>query len=90
MRRQTFIIIIPLVAIMLGVACNETNTSIAQKQQNRDWPDADPSADVEVKQVAEPDILAETYFSAGSLFEQQGLANKAIIQYRKAVAATPA
>lgn len=55
------------------------------KQSN--WLRADAEAANLATVVHNPDIQPRTHFAAGQLFEQQGELRKAIIQYRKAIAA---
>jgi tetratricopeptide (TPR) repeat protein len=45
-----------------------------------------PSEQLDIPEAETPKILPETHFAAGKLFEAQGLPNKAITQYRKAIA----
>ncbi|MCP4589891.1 MAG: tetratricopeptide repeat protein [bacterium] len=51
------------------------------------WLEADNSAVELVDDIATPDIQPRTHYAAGQLFEQQGLLRKAIIQYRRCIAA---
>jgi len=45
-----------------------------------------PALPQNVPEMEAPKILPQTYYAAAQLFESQGLTNKAITQYRKAVA----
>jgi len=70
--------------LMLG--CSEKSQDTVQSQRARNWLEADPSAISTAEEAHEPAVLPETHYAAGRLFESQGQLEKAIIQYRKAVA----
>lgn len=81
----------PVVGTIIGVfvvwgGCTERKESIIQSQKERNWLTADSSAITSAEPLEEPKILPQTHFAAARLLEQQGHLQKAIIQYRKAVA----
>ncbi len=67
-----------------GCVQSELNVSPAKTPSWKKTPDMKVAS---VSRVAPPKILPETYFSAGRLYESQGSLDKAMVQYRKAVAA---
>ncbi|MFH1574571.1 MAG: tetratricopeptide repeat protein, partial [Acidobacteriota bacterium] len=75
-----------LVVLVAGCASREV-ASISHRQAG--WLEADSAAAEMASDVRTPDIRPRTYFAAGQLFEQQGDIRKAIIQYRKCIAAAP-
>jgi len=85
MKARTLIIGTILGGLLVG-GCVEREQSVVQSQKERNWLSADSSAISRAEPVEEPRILPQTHFAAARLFEQQGQVEKAIIQYRKAVA----
>jgi len=67
-----------LSVVLLG-GCSQFDRSVSQGWERSRLPGKS-------RVSAKPNILPETYFAAGELFEAQGLLGKAITQYRKAVA----
>ncbi|MHC4067705.1 MAG: tetratricopeptide repeat protein, partial [Planctomycetota bacterium] len=86
MNARTLITMMVLQAILIAGGCAGPQERTIQTQQERNWLGADPAAISTAKEVEEPKILPQTHFAAARLFEQQGNIEKAIIQYRKAVA----
>ena len=86
MNTQTLFTMTILGAILIVAGCTEPLQSTVQSQRQRNWLEADPAAISAARQMEEPRILPQTHFAAARLFEQQGQIEKAIIQYRKAIA----
>ena len=83
-----------LVAILVSVGiaglCGcEDNKQTITSQRQANWSRADPSALSAAQPEPAPEILPQTHFAAGQLFEQQGAVNKAIAQYQEAIAGDP-
>ncbi|MCP4251216.1 MAG: tetratricopeptide repeat protein [bacterium] len=75
-----------LTLALFAAACTQTNKRTVQSQNARNWLEADPTAMSTDKLVEEPQILPQTHFAAARLLEKQGQYEKAVIQYRKAIA----
>ena len=86
MNTQTLFTMTILGAILIVAGCAEPLQSTVQSQRQRNWLGADPAAISSARELEEPRILPQTHFAAARLFEQQGQIEKAIIQYRKAIA----
>ncbi len=82
MLRRTYpIVLITVAAWMTGCATTQQNANTATTRGHAHNPFVGDAEEMET-----PAILPRTHFAAGRLFEQQGLASKAIEQYRKAIA----
>jgi tetratricopeptide (TPR) repeat protein len=82
MLRRTYpIALISIAAWMTGCASTNQNANARTAQGGPQNPFVD-----DAKEMETPAILPQTHFAAGHLFEQQGLVDKAIEQYRKAIA----
>lgn len=79
-RRLHPIALISVAACLAGCASTERNNN---PQAARD---RTPNPFVDAKEMETPAILPQTHFAAGRLFEEQNLTDKAIEQYRKAIA----
>ncbi|MHC4698155.1 MAG: tetratricopeptide repeat protein [Planctomycetota bacterium] len=72
-------------AALFTAGCAQSDYVVSRDGQKR-WQQVDEATIADAPQAAAPNILPETYFAAGQLFEAQGLLGKAIMQYRRAVA----
>jgi len=84
MRHETKRILLTA-AMLCGAGCTKSELQMAQPGRSnlRSYSD---SAMANVKDEKPPQILPQTHFAAGMLFERQGQVNEAMLQYRKAVA----
>lgn len=73
------------VLVLVGSGCSHNDQPTA-RQHKPHWKSVDNQSAVSAKEAPPPKILPDTHFAAGRLFERQGLAEKAIQQYRKAIA----
>ncbi len=71
--------------MLIGSGCAH-NDQRAARQHKPNWKPTDNQSAASAKEAPPPKILPDTHFAAGRLFERQGLAEKAIQQYRKAIA----
>jgi tetratricopeptide (TPR) repeat protein len=69
--------------IFIVAGCSKSEFRTTKQRSDRLNVPVEPSG---IAEAETPKILPETHFAAGKLFEAQGLHNKAITQYRKAVA----
>lgn len=86
MKTRTLVTGAILGALLLCGSCAEFEQYVVQSQKERNWLTADSSAITSAETVEEPRILPQTHFAAARLHEQNGQIDKAIIQYRKAIA----
>ncbi|MCH7814790.1 MAG: tetratricopeptide repeat protein [Planctomycetes bacterium] len=75
-----------LTLALFAAACTQTAQKTVQRQNARNWLDADPTAISTDQMMDEPKILPQTHFAAARLLEKQGQFEKAVIQYRRAIA----
>lgn len=73
------------VLMLVGAGCSHHDQPTA-RQHKPLWKPGDNHSAASAKEAPQPKILPDTHFAAGRLFERQGLAEKAIQQYRKAIA----
>jgi len=90
LRNKTFTFtFLTLGIVMLVAGCATSRTHTARQDMGPGFGDfGDFGGDTtEIAYEDAPAILPETYFAAAKLFEHQGLAQKAITQYRHAIGA---
>lgn len=69
-------------------SCSE-KTEFVSSQSQSNWKTADPAALAAAKPEVTPDIMPQTHYAAGRLFEKQGAAFRAAKQYKKALLRDP-
>ena len=84
--RMLITLVLAGAAVLFTCGCPQPVEKVVQSQTERNWLGAAPSAISSATEPIEPKILPKTHFAAALLFEQQGQIEKAVIQYRKAVA----
>lgn len=73
-------------AVLGTVGCAHSDTPLSAREGGL-WKSASKDRRMlDAKEAEPPKILPETYFAAGHLLEQQGRIERAIVQYRRAVA----
>ena len=72
-------------ATLCAAGCAKSDFQIARQNRGNMQPVTDPVI-ANIPEEKQPQILPETHFAAGILFESQGQFDRAILQYRKAVA----
>lgn len=75
-----------LIVAMLVTAGCATSDYLVPRTERSTWKPVQNSQMADAKEVPPPKILPETHLAAGLLFEGQGQYEKAVIQYRKAIA----
>lgn len=78
---------IAISVIWLSSCAEKTEFVSSQSQSN--WKFADPAALAGAEPEAMPDIMPQTHYAAGRLFEKQGAALRASKQYKKALLRDP-
>ncbi len=76
------------VGVIWLTSCSE-KTEFVSSQSQSNWKTADPAALAGAEPEATPDIMPQTHYAAGRLFEKQGAVVRAAKQYKKALLRDP-
>ncbi|NOX59329.1 MAG: tetratricopeptide repeat protein [Planctomycetes bacterium] len=88
MKRNTISSLMVATSVLWLSSCTE-KTEFVSSQSQSNWKNADPSALASAELEDMPDIMPQTYYAAGRLFEKQGAAVRASVQYKKALLRDP-
>lgn len=86
MKKATWIAVVTLAVSGCASPKQETSIGFARQPQLKSGKSATASNRKQEQPPETPRILPETYYAAGRVFEQQGAPERAIEQYRKAIA----
>ncbi len=76
------------VSVIWLTSCTE-KTEFVSSQSQSNWKSADPAALAGADPEPTPDIMPQTHYAAGRLFEKQGAVVRAAKQYKKALLRDP-
>ncbi|MCA9249545.1 MAG: tetratricopeptide repeat protein [Phycisphaerae bacterium] len=88
MKQKASTYLIMAVSVIWLTSCSE-KTEFVSSQSQSNWKSADPAALAGAEPEETPDIMPQTHYAAGRLFEKQGAVVRAAKQYKKALLRDP-
>jgi Flp pilus assembly protein TadD len=87
-KQKVSIYSIVAVSVIWLTSCSE-KTEFVSSQSQSNWKNADPAGLAAAEPEPMPDIMPQTHYAAGRLFEKQGAPARAAKQYKKALLRDP-